>query len=95
MKRALRAAASLLLVFALAVMVFPSQGVHAAADVVNIYHTNDVHGGVEASFNEETKEIENPAWTMWRRCTRRMRTRCWWTRATFPRGRCSPIWPTA
>ena len=60
MKRALRAAASLLLVFALAVMVFPSQGVHAAADVVNIYHTNDVHGGVEASFNEETKEIEKP-----------------------------------
>lgn len=60
MKRALRAAASLLLVFALALVVFPFPGIHAAADVVNIYHTNDVHGTVEAAFNEETDEIEKP-----------------------------------
>ena len=52
--------ASLLAAAALMLAAMPLGSVSAAADVVNIYHTNDMHGSVEAAFNEETNEIEKP-----------------------------------
>ncbi len=51
---------SMLLTMALIIGSVPVFTVSAAADTVTIYHTNDMHGGIEASFNEDTNEIEKP-----------------------------------